>query len=573
MKKVEQLGTESSWKRTLRASSVQEETKECLDRLNEAFRMYMLQFSLAADTKLTKLVNAMQVMTLSSNSTIPVDRTEPDEIRRIPAENITFVDETSCQRMRGCTIRFGNARMIDWTGHQRAVIVKRFQAMDTCEDRARDAFDAEIELRRDLLHASFARMLGISIASRRTKMIVIEAGAISAYHYLQTLSGLEHFLEHARIMCEFVAGYRFLGEHGGSWRGGYQDVLLSAQDKRLCIGGLGRMDGRCEDSGWRVNEAFNRLRDGDDWIAGGSWSLEENADEFERLRKSATKWNEEKTAENARDLFDWLGWWSGSNEIERGTETPPTVGEIGWRDGKNWNPIPLVHHFPLAQPLQYQINAFRWREGDWETIVGTQIEGFTRWSIDASPGEEIYLGTYVRSYRTNKIFDFFYGSALSLAKDFGVDVASLRLVYRTGFDVYACLTISNEQFSAVYYFACPPTPDGTVPDPPGFWSRCPYPLCSDCRLHADAAQVGFEVVPVIEYQKINDRLLSLVQDLDAHDFLPIPDISYASDPSFATISEVSDQQAPDPIITPRGKKRHAKDLFSIFSKRRKVSNS
>lgn len=43
MKKVEQLGTESSWKRTLRASSVQEETKECLDRLNEAFRMYMVR--------------------------------------------------------------------------------------------------------------------------------------------------------------------------------------------------------------------------------------------------------------------------------------------------------------------------------------------------------------------------------------------------------------------------------------------------------------------------------------------------------------------------------------------------
>lgn len=40
---MERLGNESSWKRTLRVSSVQEETKGCLDRLNEAFRMYMVR--------------------------------------------------------------------------------------------------------------------------------------------------------------------------------------------------------------------------------------------------------------------------------------------------------------------------------------------------------------------------------------------------------------------------------------------------------------------------------------------------------------------------------------------------
>lgn len=41
----------------------------------------------------------------------------------------------------------------------------------------------------------------------------------------------------------------------------YRDVLLSAQDKRLCMGGLGRMDGRWEDSGFRMNEAFIRVSD------------------------------------------------------------------------------------------------------------------------------------------------------------------------------------------------------------------------------------------------------------------------------------------------------------------------
>lgn len=41
----------------------------------------------------------------------------------------------------------------------------------------------------------------------------------------------------------------------------YREVLLSAEDKRLCMGGLGRMDGRWEDSGWRMDEAFRRVSD------------------------------------------------------------------------------------------------------------------------------------------------------------------------------------------------------------------------------------------------------------------------------------------------------------------------
>lgn len=91
-----------------------------------------------------------------------------------------------------------------------------------------------------------------------------------------------------------------------------------------------------------------------------------------------TRWSEEKTEESARDLWDWLSWWSGSIEFEQGTENLPNLGEIGWRDGNDWNPIRLVHHFPLAQPQEYHITASRLRDGEWETIVGTQIGGYTR---------------------------------------------------------------------------------------------------------------------------------------------------------------------------------------------------
>ncbi|KZT32481.1 hypothetical protein SISSUDRAFT_1055475 [Sistotremastrum suecicum HHB10207 ss-3] len=402
-------------------------------------------------------------------------------------------------------------------------------------------------------------------------MIVIEAGTISAYDYLQNLSGLEYFLEQTRINCESVAGYQFLWERRGSWTGGYRDVLLSAKDKRLCMGGLGRMDGRWEDSGWRMDEAFGRLRDGHDTIGGGSRSIEYYADLFERMRKSVRNWSEEKSEKNARDLWTCLRWWSGSIEIERGTKNSRSVGEIGWRDGNEWHPIPRVHRFSLAQPHEYDISASRLRDGEWETIVGTQIAEYTRWSIDVSPGEEIYLRTFVSSLRTEDIANFFYGSALSLAKDFGADVRSLRLVSQSGFDVNASLTIFNEPPSTVYYFAYPPKPDSSVPDPPGFWSRCPCPLCSDCRLHADAAQVGFRVEPIVQYESITKPMLAVLQDFESNGFLPIPKITYASDPPFASITEVTDQHASNSTIVKRAKKRFGDALLSAFSKKRKTS--
>ncbi|KZT32827.1 hypothetical protein SISSUDRAFT_1055046 [Sistotremastrum suecicum HHB10207 ss-3] len=188
-------------------------------------------------------------------------------------------------------------------------------------------------------------------------------------------------------------------------------------------------------------------------------------------------------------------------------------------------------------------------------------------------GETIYLRTFVSSDRTKDIADFFHGSALSLARDFAIDVGPLRLLSQAGFNVQISFTISHDQPLTVYYFAFPLHPDGSWPGHPGLWSLCPYPLCSDCRLHADAAQFGFHVAPFVKYERIDNRILFVLQDLKLHAFFPISDITYASNPPFATISEVSDQRAPESIIAPRGKKRRAKDLLSIFSKKRKVTNS
>lgn len=106
--------------------------------------------------------------------------------------------------------------------------------------------------------------------------------------------------------------------------------------------------------------------------------MEFYSDRFERMRESVTKWTDDKREENARDLLDWLTWWSGSSVSERRTENSPSISEIGWIDGNVWHPIPLRHPFPIANSPQYYIAADRWREGEWETIAGTQIGPYSR---------------------------------------------------------------------------------------------------------------------------------------------------------------------------------------------------
>ncbi|KZT31971.1 hypothetical protein SISSUDRAFT_1056094 [Sistotremastrum suecicum HHB10207 ss-3] len=62
------------------------------------------------------------------------------------------------------------------------------------------------------------------------------------------------------VMARWGESFDHVGQLAGDGVKQYQDVLLSATDKRLCMGGLGRMDSQWEDSGWRMNEAFLRLR-------------------------------------------------------------------------------------------------------------------------------------------------------------------------------------------------------------------------------------------------------------------------------------------------------------------------
>ncbi|KZT32112.1 hypothetical protein SISSUDRAFT_584924 [Sistotremastrum suecicum HHB10207 ss-3] len=259
------------------------------------------------------------------------------------------------------------------------------------------------------------------------------------------------------------------------------------------MGGLGRIDSQWTESGWRMNEAFWRLRDGSDLSGTWSESFEYYAEWLAQARGSLSRWSEEKTEENASVLWKNLWLWSGSHESEQRLANPPPVGEIGYIKGEVWHPLPLAHQFPLADPPQYNNYAFRWRDGEWEQISGSRVKEFTRWSVDVAPGEEVYLHTSVRSYRSGHISHLFRACALFLARDFGVDVRSLRLVSRAGFYVDTSITRLKDQPSTMHYFSYPSNPDGSVPNPPGFWSFSPDPLCSDQSLQAQDAQAYFHM--------------------------------------------------------------------------------
>ncbi|KZS86579.1 hypothetical protein SISNIDRAFT_543895 [Sistotremastrum niveocremeum HHB9708] len=504
LEKVERLGTEPNWKRTLRASSVQDETNGCLNRLNEGYQMYIMM-------------------------------TRSGETNEIPMRRLDFGEEIKRVEKKTYVLRIEHGRMIGFTGRSKAVILRRFEVKPEVknEDRCLEEFKKEKPI---FCENAWGREYGENTYDRARGCIFVS---------IRKFGRPSHRLIGSRQDTSFFRTTEGRGEEGD--------------------GKNGRSVG-----GFSVAVERGILQDS---FGGATGSVEENAALFERISEVARKWSEAKTWENTWNLWTWLRWWSGASEIERETENLPVVGEIGWIEGKVWHPIGLVHQFLVSDPQEYDITASRWRDGEWETTTATQMGKSMRWSMDVSPGENVYLRTYATSYRTTEITDFFLRSALTLARDCGVDVRLLRLVSRMGFRVDTSLMITEQPLSPVHYSAYPPGPDGSVPDPPGSWSHSPDPLCSDQCLQENAAQARVHISPFVEYERINNHVLSILQELDSHGFLLVPDITYASDLPFASITEVSDQEPVKATAEARPIKRLGKQLLSAFAKKRKTSYS
>ncbi|KZT32691.1 hypothetical protein SISSUDRAFT_1055218 [Sistotremastrum suecicum HHB10207 ss-3] len=92
-----------------------------------------------------------------------------------------------------------------------------------------------------------------------------------------------------------------------------------------------------------------------------------------------------------------------------------------------------------------------------------------------------------------------------------------------------------------------------MPDPPGFWSSSPSPYRSDLHLQVDPANVRFYIGSSLHFERISSHAHPLLQDLDSLGFLPIPSITYAAGPAFASITKVTGQQASEVTFLKRAK--------------------
>ncbi|KZT35223.1 hypothetical protein SISSUDRAFT_190310 [Sistotremastrum suecicum HHB10207 ss-3] len=179
LKTVQELGEGSRTKRFLNADGVQSETKECVGILQDAYQRFILRSTIAADTKLTNILNAVTQLALTSerqstSSSSLDDPDDPDEIPRIRISSLTFSSEIIRIEKKGFILRVQEGEMRDAIGKREAVMVRRFETAGSAragqgqggagEDEGRKAFEREAEMRRDLLSREFGRMLGIAIA-------------------------------------------------------------------------------------------------------------------------------------------------------------------------------------------------------------------------------------------------------------------------------------------------------------------------------------------------------------------------------------------------------------------------
>ncbi|KZT37139.1 hypothetical protein SISSUDRAFT_1048885 [Sistotremastrum suecicum HHB10207 ss-3] len=264
-----------------------------------------------------------------------------------------------------------------------------------------------------------------------------------------------------------------------------------------------------------------------------------------------TKWSEENTEQNARHLCTVLWLWSACSRSDQETEGSPgpAVAYIGWVEEKVWHgnrdAIPILHPhqgIPAVYPPEYFLSAFRQCDDKRERIVGTQYRGYTRWRTDISPGQTIHLQMMSCSFCTDRMSDSFHASTSPLSRDFGVEVDSLRLVSRVTFSVLTSITLLEGCSTTVYYFAHPPKPDGSLPDPPGFWSYSPEPL-ADASLEAGSAEVNFSnVTSNVRYHKLDPAVHHLLQDFESQGFLLVSEINRAFGLPFCTTRPVPERQ-------------------------------
>ncbi|KZS87051.1 hypothetical protein SISNIDRAFT_491400 [Sistotremastrum niveocremeum HHB9708] len=150
---VERLITQSTSRQIYRTGSIQDQTKGCLEKLDDAYRIFMIRSSVAVDSRLTSIENGMRSLSLRPATQTPRGLNEPDEVPRIPIHQIEFGEEIKRLENKKYILRVEHGEIVDLMGSRRAVILRRFEVKSEAADEEQgfEEFKREVELRGDLL--------------------------------------------------------------------------------------------------------------------------------------------------------------------------------------------------------------------------------------------------------------------------------------------------------------------------------------------------------------------------------------------------------------------------------------
>ncbi|KZT40271.1 hypothetical protein SISSUDRAFT_532010 [Sistotremastrum suecicum HHB10207 ss-3] len=203
---IERVGKIGWMKRSFKHATVAEETQKCLKKLDDAYKNIMLRSSLTTMSLVNRNLTANMISYDTAN--LPTGPSESDELPRIPSRHIHFSGtEISRSSRAGYILGLYDGHLEVSGAQRRKVLIRKYEMM---ADGSQAGFERELLVRRDMLHPNVTRLLGYSVVSQRTKMIIVEAGTTPATSYLSSLPPLDHFFESWRLMNELAPMNSFM---------------------------------------------------------------------------------------------------------------------------------------------------------------------------------------------------------------------------------------------------------------------------------------------------------------------------------------------------------------------------
>ncbi|KZT40288.1 hypothetical protein SISSUDRAFT_1032102 [Sistotremastrum suecicum HHB10207 ss-3] len=445
-KTVEVLGKIGVKKGCLSTVSVSEKTQSCLMKIDEAYRNFMFRSALTT-LRLLSYQSSTRSPTCDCDSVqSPFYQSDSEEIIRIACRHIHLTgQEISRSSHTGYILRLYNGHLESPGEKVRRVLIRKYEML---EDRSQGEFEREVMLRREILHPNIARLIGYSVVTSRTKMIVLDAGVIPAFDYLRSLSQGDYFYEWLRLTSELANAYEFLHDHGASWRGGVTDLVLTKQDNHIRIGGSGYIDSDLDASSHRLYSASRTMNEGTNDYQFSYKGFKEILKWLRPGFSRVQEWRVDRTIAKTKLLLREFLNWTPIRFFEEYLENSVnfSVGDIGWVEagpGINgepyvWHQARFAHRLPSVGEWWQSGYLIPVHETLEKMIQGEFIDGFWRWRLEFPSNATLTVGS-IASHSSSKDLDAaFVASAIVTYPEYTV-LSPMHLEFLREIESHGCL--------------------------------------------------------------------------------------------------------------------------------------